>query len=301
MDDSPTDTGGAAPDRPRIRERSALLPRLPRPRGLDLERPRGARCPHPRADGTGSEPVERRAAQLGAAAASSAARRPRRNRSRARGLYPCQTSLPAFDEANRAQHSPIYRDAALFSPRVPFFRDDDGRWLDAVVLASVITCPAPNASALRQQHRFDAGEVERALRRRAEFVLAIARHHAIDHLVLGAWGAGVFGNDPAIVADAFRQALAGEYLGAFAEIVFAVLGDRASSAITARSPTPSPHRRPWHDPGPSAFLGFSTVEPDRERTWRRRGGGNRRYTGRGTAEPTAVDLRGGFGVWVTLV
>jgi len=68
---------------------------------------------------------------------------------RASGLYPCQTSVPEFYEANRAHRSPIYRDAALFSPHVPFFRDDDGGWLDAAVLASVITCPAPNASALR--------------------------------------------------------------------------------------------------------------------------------------------------------
>lgn len=149
---------------------------------------------------------------------------------RASGLYPCQASVPAFYEANRAHRSPIYRDAALFSPGVPFFRDDDGGWLDAVVLASVITCPAPNASALHKQGRFDAGEVERVLRRRAELVLAIARHHAIDHLVLGAWGAGVFRNDPAVVADAFQQLLAGEYRGAFAEVVFAVLGDRESSA-----------------------------------------------------------------------
>ena len=40
--------------------------------------------------------------------------------------------------------------------------------------------------------------------------------------MLGAWGAGVFGNDPAMVADAFGSLLEGTFAGAFAEVVFAV-------------------------------------------------------------------------------
>jgi putative RNA 2'-phosphotransferase len=149
---------------------------------------------------------------------------------RSSGLYPCQCSVPEFYAANRANRSVLYLDQALYSPRVPFFRDDDGGWFDAPVLASVITCPAPNASALRQQGKLAGSPVERTLRSRAAFVLAIARHHAIDTLVLGAWGAGVFGNDPVMVADAFKVQLAGDYAGAFDEVVFAVLGSRESSA-----------------------------------------------------------------------
>jgi putative RNA 2'-phosphotransferase len=149
---------------------------------------------------------------------------------RSSALYPCLCAVPAYYEANRMTRPPLYEHRALFSPHVPFFRTDDGDWLDAPVLASVITCPAPNASALRQQQRFDAAAVEQALRERAALVLAIARHHRVDTLVLGAWGAGVFGNDPAIVADAWRSLLAGAFAGAFDEVVFAVLGDRESSA-----------------------------------------------------------------------
>lgn len=141
---------------------------------------------------------------------------------RSSGLYPCLLTQPAHYERNRANGSAIYLDLAIFSPHVPFFRDDDGGWLDRPVLSSVITCAAPNASALRQQRRFDADEVERALRRRAAFVLAIAAHHGVARLVLGAWGAGVFGNDPAAVAAAFREPLRGDLAGAFAEVVFAI-------------------------------------------------------------------------------
>jgi uncharacterized protein (TIGR02452 family) len=123
---------------------------------------------------------------------------------------------------NRSHHSAHYLDLAIFSPHVPFFRDDDGGWLDRPVLASVVTCAAPNASALRQQRKFDAAAVEVSLRRRAGLVLTVAAHHRVERVVLGAWGAGVFGNDPAMVADAFGALLAGPFDRVFAEVVFAI-------------------------------------------------------------------------------
>ena len=94
----------------------------------------------------------------------------------------------------------------------------------APVLCSVITCAAPNAGALRQHGKFDATEVESALRTRAAFVLAIARDEGIEHLVLGAWGAGVFGNDPMVVARAFADLLRGPFDRTFRSVVFAVIG-----------------------------------------------------------------------------
>lgn len=148
---------------------------------------------------------------------------------RSSGLYPCLLAQPAYYERNRAHCSALYLDLVLFSPHVPFFRDDHGGWFEQPVLASVITAPAPNASALRRQGRLDDALVAETLARRAARVLAVAAHHAVDRLVLGAWGAGVFGNDPHVVAHAFRDLLAGRFAGAFAEVVFAVLGDRDTS------------------------------------------------------------------------
>jgi len=155
---------------------------------------------------------------------------------RSSGLYPCLLAQPAHYERNRANRSPLYLDLAIFSPHVPFFRSDDGAWLDRPVLASVITCAAPNARALREHGESDATILEDTLRRRAAFVLAIAAHHGIERLVLGAWGAGVFGNDPALVADAFGTQLEGEYRGVFAEIVFAIHGGKGANhdAFVAR-------------------------------------------------------------------
>jgi len=50
----------------------------------------------------------------------------------------------------------------------------------------------------------------------------IAEAYAYEALVLGAWGCGAFGNDPARTAHDFREALNGPFLGAFKEVVFAI-------------------------------------------------------------------------------
>ncbi|MBP6628800.1 MAG: RNA 2'-phosphotransferase [Kofleriaceae bacterium] len=150
---------------------------------------------------------------------------------RSSGLYPCLVTQPAHYQRQRAHASALYLDLAIWSPAVPFFRDDAGGWLPAPALASVITCAAPNAGALRQQGRLDPAALEATLRRRAAFVLALAAHHQVDHLVLGAWGAGVFGNDPALVADAFAVLLGvgGAYHGAFAAVTLAIPGGPAGA------------------------------------------------------------------------
>lgn len=149
---------------------------------------------------------------------------------RASALYPCLATQPGYYTRNKEFRSALYLDLALYSPLVPFFRDDNGGWLDAPVLASVITAAAPNVSALREAGKYDAEDVAVVLRDRSELVLAIAAHHRIERLVLGAWGAGVFGNDPAQVARIFRELLAGPFAQAFSEVVFAVLGTRETSA-----------------------------------------------------------------------
>jgi uncharacterized protein (TIGR02452 family) len=152
---------------------------------------------------------------------------------RASGLYPCLLAAPDFYARNRANGSSLYLDLSLFSPGVPFFRDDYGTLLGSPILASVVTVPAPNARAIRANEPGSAPLVEPTLRRRAELVLATARVHGIDRLVLGAWGCGVFGNDPTTVASIFAGLLApdGAYGGAFERVVFAVL-DRAPGVPT---------------------------------------------------------------------
>jgi uncharacterized protein (TIGR02452 family) len=112
----------------------------------------------------------------------------------------------------------------IFSLLVPFFQNDDGVLLECPILASVITAPAPNAGAVMQNEPQNVGDVEPALRRRAKLVLRVAQAHGIESLVLGAWGCGVFRNDPKLVAGVFAELLEdmNQFGMAFRKIVFAV-------------------------------------------------------------------------------
>jgi len=111
---------------------------------------------------------------------------------RSSALYACLLSAPEYYERNRANHSAIYLDLVIFSPLVPFFRDDSGTLLETPILASVISAPAPNAGAVAENETGNRVLLEPALRRRTELVLQTAQGHAVDKLVLGAWGCGVF-------------------------------------------------------------------------------------------------------------
>ncbi len=143
---------------------------------------------------------------------------------RSSGLYDCLLTQPDYYELNRKHRSCLYLDLAIVSPGVPFIRDDEGTLLEEPVIATVITSPAPNAGAVAANEPEAVPGIIPTLQRRAEMVLRLAVIHGIQNLVLGAWGCGVFRNDPATVADAFEQLLkqGGRYHGRFQRVVFAV-------------------------------------------------------------------------------
>jgi uncharacterized protein (TIGR02452 family) len=116
----------------------------------------------------------------------------------------------------------LYTDHIIYSPEVPFFRDGRGR-LVMPVTVSVITCPAPNAKQALRRDPLSASQIAETLERRAAKVLAIAAAHSHRSLILGAWGCGVFGNDPAQVAGVFAEHLqSSKFARAFERVVFAV-------------------------------------------------------------------------------
>ncbi|MES2644634.1 MAG: TIGR02452 family protein [Myxococcota bacterium] len=142
---------------------------------------------------------------------------------RASALYPCLLRAPGYYEANRACGTMLYTDHIIWSPRVPFFRDDKLALLETPFLLSVLTAPAPNAGEAERRGPVEHRGVGVTLRTRAAKVLAAAvlRNHRV--LLLGAWGCGVFRNDPTDVAAAFGGWLAHPaFTGCFDRVVFAV-------------------------------------------------------------------------------
>jgi len=122
----------------------------------------------------------------------------------------------AMYPTHRARPAPDSTDWAILSPNVPVFRTDAGATLPAPWMLNVLTCAAPVAPSVGQPKSGDL------LARRILRVLAIAQAYNYTSLVLGAWGCGAFGNDPARTARDFRAALEGPFAGAFAEVVFAI-------------------------------------------------------------------------------
>jgi uncharacterized protein (TIGR02452 family) len=153
---------------------------------------------------------------------------------RATALYPCLLTQRAYYDANRHSSSALYTDHMIYSPQVPVFRDDDDEVLEEPWEVSIVTAPAPNAGAISRNHPHRADEIESTFRRRIEQLLSIATVNEQTALVLGAWGCGVFRNDPAMVASLFAEFLlnGGPFASAFEQISFAVL-DRQGETLAA--------------------------------------------------------------------
>jgi uncharacterized protein (TIGR02452 family) len=129
----------------------------------------------------------------------------------------------------------LYSDSMIWSPGCPVFRDDDGRLLEEPRLVTFITSAAPNAGAAATNRPEELPLIPKVFHRRSEYVLALAASLEYKRLVLGAWGCGVFRNDPEVVANAFVSHLTrGEWSGRFERVVFSVLDTSPSmDAFTA--------------------------------------------------------------------
>ncbi|MFH8570634.1 TIGR02452 family protein [Streptomyces sp. NPDC017993] len=154
---------------------------------------------------------------------------------RGSALYSCVREAPEFYAAHRAAPSPFYSDRVILSPGVPVFRDDRGTLREVPYEAGFLTAAAPNAGVIARQRPDETVRVAAALTARAERVLEVAAVGGHRHLVLGAWGCGVFRNEPAEVARAFAVHLldGGRFAGWFDRVVFAVLDRREDSPTRA--------------------------------------------------------------------
>lgn len=146
--------------------------------------------------------------------------------SRASALYP---TLEQFMEPmymfHRKYGTCLYSHRMIYSPKVAVFRDDFDNLLDQPYYTSFITAPAVNAGCIQQNEPKKAKKIASTMLERTEAVLATAYTEGYEVLVLGAWGCGVFRNNPAEVAGYFAHFLLenGTYVDTFRKIVFAVL------------------------------------------------------------------------------
>ncbi len=148
---------------------------------------------------------------------------------RSSSLYASLVKDETMYKYNRGRSTYLYSDYMMYSPEVVFWMNDEGKLLKEPIIADVLTAPAPNKGAMIQNHCPDQiRELEFTFRSRIEKMLRLAASQEVECLILGAWGCGVFRNEPAEVAAYFHELLTGEYQGCFKKIVFAVY-DRSKS------------------------------------------------------------------------
>jgi uncharacterized protein (TIGR02452 family) len=141
---------------------------------------------------------------------------------RSSGLYACINGDEMY--AFHAQKGGgFYTNYAIYSPDVPVFFTDAGNPLPNYYRCSFITSPAVNAGTFLQQNSGSGTAVRTEMIARIDKVLTIAAGHGHEAIVLGAWGCGVFRNDPNQIAELFADALRGQFQGVFRHVVFAVL------------------------------------------------------------------------------
>lgn len=143
---------------------------------------------------------------------------------RASGLYECLQQAMEYYEFHRTGGNCLYSHHMIYSPEVPVFRDDDDVLLDEPWQTAIITSPAVNAGAVSKNTPRLAKHIEPVMAERIERVLLLAASKGHRNLVLGAWGCGVFRNDPKVVAGLFNDALAtNRFRNVFQRVRFSVL------------------------------------------------------------------------------
>ena len=152
---------------------------------------------------------------------------------RSTGLYPCLTQFTEMYAYNSKPTSTgLYSDYLIYSPGVPVLRHDEGEWLAQPLRLDILTAPAVNAGALTRNSPALLPQLLPTMRQRLRLVLAVAARHEVEALVLGAWGCGVFANDPAQVAQLFAEVLADPAIrGRFRRLDFAIFDPKPPHAV----------------------------------------------------------------------
>jgi len=145
---------------------------------------------------------------------------------RTSALYETQLQAGDYYKTHREMESCFYTDTMIYSPQVPVFRKDKGELLSKPVLCNFITSPAVNAGVVKRQEPERSNEIFGAMDVRMDKMLSLALYQGNETLILGAWGCGVFKNDPKEIAELFKKHLHGKYKNKFKRVVFAILSKK---------------------------------------------------------------------------
>lgn len=154
-------------------------------------------------------------------------------------LYPVLKSFEdSFYKYNRTHlNRSLYSDRLLYSKDILFFKEKEKKKVD------VITCAAPNVGAFDQYYAHDDVINQAIINMRFRLIYKVAAYFEVETLIIGAWGCGVFRQNPEDIAREMKKVIEKEP-GYFKNIIIAIPAGRnldAFKRIFARK------KQPWEN------------------------------------------------------
>lgn len=96
---------------------------------------------------------------------------------RTSALYASLQTQSEYYETNRACRTALYTDHMILSPWVPVFRHDEGQLLSEPYVVGMLTAPAVNAGAVKDNEPANVEKILPTMASRIDKVLAVASKH----------------------------------------------------------------------------------------------------------------------------
>jgi len=148
-------------------------------------------------------------------------------------MFRCSNLWDSIDKSNY----PLKMDECLYTQNSTFFKDKDYDLMDPID-CDVMTIAAINLNEMEHflgKKIAKFSELDKAIsyedntRNKIRLMASIPSTFGVKNLILGAWGCGVYKNDPERMAGYFRDVIIGEgYHGLYDMVIFAVINDNNS-------------------------------------------------------------------------
>jgi uncharacterized protein (TIGR02452 family) len=116
---------------------------------------------------------------------------------------------------------PIPETGCIYTPIITVIKDKNYHLMDAPFTVSMLACAAIRYPQVTQQGSYASQRDRSLMKHKIEQIFQVGYQHNKDTLILGAFGAGAFGNPPIDVANIFNEVLH-TYRQCFKYIIFAV-------------------------------------------------------------------------------
>ena len=140
-------------------------------------------------------------------------------------LYHSLIQSDMYEINKKNPQNGLYNDIGIYTNEICVFKlhKNDNEYIESIY-PSVISCPAVN-----KNNALDKGisedKIFDKMCDRIRLVFEIAKSHNVNILILGAYGCGVFGNNPSDIKEIFFGLLENDYENIFEKVVFAIPDD----------------------------------------------------------------------------